>query len=320
MFDAIGMGMLCVDLVTNIQKLPVSNETEYISEFSMQGGGLVPTAIAAASRLGASCALMGKLGRDYYGSFCVEDLEYHGVDVGHVVQVPGLTTSFSIVMSEYSTKERAILHYRGSARDISEADLDFPFISQGRRLYLSSSDPLSVKCAKYAKSHGIPVVFDGDKHRSWVADMLADIDVFIGSEFFYRGEFGEDKNYERNIRSFCEKGPPIAVFTFGSSGCRGVAGGRYFTQDIFPVNVKDTMGAGDVFHGAFLYGLIQKWDVPQIARFASAVAAIKCTVIGGRAGIPDRAMTDEFLSTGKFDPTPLEERVLHYRQRGGVHG
>ena len=63
----------------------------------------------------------------------------------------------------------------------------------------------------------------------------------------------------------------------------------------FSVPVADTTGAGDVFHGAFIYGILQDWDLEDVIRFSHAVAAMKCMHIGARRGIPTISEVREFL-------------------------
>ena len=101
-----------------------------------------------------------------------------------------------------------------------------------------------------------------------------------------------------------KKGPSAVVFTFGSKGCRGLDKEGYFELPAFRVPVVDTVGAGDTFHGAFFYGLTHGYSLKETARFASAVSAIKCTCIGGRAGIPTPDITKKFLETGVIDSAP----------------
>ncbi|MCL2741388.1 MAG: PfkB family carbohydrate kinase, partial [Oscillospiraceae bacterium] len=119
-------------------------------------------------------------------------------------------------------------------------------------------------------------------------------------------------------RECCEAiiagGAEVAVFTLGAKGCIGMYEGGYFEAPTYDVEVKDTTGCGDVFHGAFVHGLIRGWDVPFIARFANAVASIKCTRLGGRAGIPDEATAMRFMETGVIDYAEIDERVEFYRR------
>lgn len=74
------------------------------------------------------------------------------------------------------------------------------------------------------------------------------------------------------------------------------------------------MGAGDVFHGAFLAALLKGKSHRECARYASAVSAIKCTRIGGRAGIPDESVLERFLETGEIDYEEIDRRVEYYRR------
>ena len=137
------------------------------------------------------------------------------------------------------------------------------------------------------------------------------MDYFVASEFVYNMSFS-DRDYERHMEDILEKGPSDVVFTFGSKGCRGLNKEGYFELPAFRVPVVDTVGAGDTFHGAFFYGLTHGYSLKETARFASAVSAIKCTCIGGRAGIPTPDITKKFLETGVIDSAPLMERVEAY--------
>ena len=76
------------------------------------------------------------------------------------------------------------------------------------------------------------------------------------------------------------------VQTVGIDGSYTVTADEQFHTPAFEVDVVDTTGAGDVFHGAYLAGLLRGWDLRRVAIFSSAVSAIKCTRLGGRAGIP----------------------------------
>ena len=105
-------------------------------------------------------------------------------------------------------------------------------------------------------------------------------DIFIGSEFVYEKMLEAGKSVKENCEYLYNKGPEIVIFTFGEKGCAGISKEGFFEIPAFDVDVKDTVGAGDVFHGAFLAAIVKGLSPKDAARFASGVAAIKCTRIG----------------------------------------
>lgn len=111
-------------------------------------------------------------------------------------------------------------------------------------------------------------------------------------------------------------GPSIVVFTLGAKGCVGYSEeDGFFQMPSFAVNVQDTVGAGDVFHGAYTVGLLRGLSSKEAARLATGVSCIKCTRIGGRAGIPDWNTVQRFLRTGEIDYTEIDQRVEFYRRK-----
>ena len=143
-------------------------------------------------------------------------------------------------------------------------------------------------------------------------DAISWIDIFIGSEFVYEKMLEVGKSVKENCEYLYNKGPEIVIFTFGEKGCAGISKEGFFEIPAFDVDVKDTVGAGDVFHGAFLAAIVKGLSPKDAARFASGVSAIKCTRIGGRAGIPNWEVTDNFLETGEIDYREIDERVKKY--------
>ncbi|MBI1928057.1 hypothetical protein HYR99_27915 [Candidatus Poribacteria bacterium] len=97
------------------------------------------------------------------------------------------------------------------------------------------------------------------------------------------------------VQRLCDLGARIAVVTLGERGCVAKWERGLFAFPAFPVNVVDTTGAGDAFHGGFIYGLLHDWSVAETVRFASAVAALNCCALGGRSGLPTLGMIERFL-------------------------
>jgi sugar/nucleoside kinase (ribokinase family) len=120
------------------------------------------------------------------------------------------------------------------------------------------------------------------------------VDVLITGEGFARGLTGVDDIWQAGA-AVLEMGPRVFVETVGDRGSYTITPQERFHTPAFQVDVVDTTGAGDVFHGAYIVGLLHGWRPRQIALFSSAVSAIKCTKLGGRAGVPSLDETLAFL-------------------------
>lgn len=311
--DVIGIGIPCVDLLANIPKMPKANKGTMIQDYSWQGGGKVPTAMVALARLGAQCGMIGIVDGCSYGKFCLDDFKAHGIDVSRMIVDDNGETPFSIVLSDDHTHGRSIIYYPGTNRDLVLEDLDKEYIQSARYLHLADDSPVSRQAAVWAREAGVVVVYDADSYHPGIEEMIPLIDVFIASEFYYKAVYGDDE-YEVNCRKIQSIGPDIVVFTLGEQGCVGVQGNGFFMEEGFSVKVIDTTGAGDVYHGAFISGLLQGWDARQTARYSNAVSAIKCTRMGGRAGIPTFDTVIKYLETGIIDYGEIDKRVAGYRR------
>jgi len=314
MIEVIGIGNPIMDFLIHTNKIPMTNGFSRLKDYSWQGGGKVPSALVALGRLGVKTGIIGIVGDDAFGRFCIEDFKRHNVDTSRIIVDPNGQTSFCICISEEETQGRSFIGRGFTLRELTVDDLDKDYITQGKFLHLSDMGQVAKQAAIWAKEKGVKVVFDADFYDEKIEKNYAAIDVFIASEFYYDAVF-KDENYEKNCKTIQEQGPEIVVFTFGERGSLGVYGNKYFEVPAFSVKVMDTTGAGDVYHGAFIYGLLQGWDIEYTARFSSAVAAIKCTRIGGRAGIPDLPTVEKFLKDGTIDYSEIDKRVDFYRDK-----
>ena len=314
-FDIVGLESPCVDLNINVENFPTPDGGERVLESSWQGGGKVATGMIAAARLHAKGAFIGTVGDDSYGEFCRRDFEAHGIDTCHLVKREKETTLFDVVVSDKKSMGRSILYYPGEApvRFMQVEELPDDYLKNTTYFYISQINETTLEAIKRAKSAGASIVMDADNYSPGDEEAFGLIDVMNGSEFYYKALFGNE-DYEANCRSLREKGPNIVVFTQGSKGCLGVGEEGFFTLPAYQVEVVDTVGAGDVFHGAFIAGLLQGYTSQETARLASAVSAVKCTRIGGRAGIPDWETVREFMETGRIDYREIEERIQYYKR------
>lgn len=311
--DVVGIGHPNVDFLSHIKSLPGPNESARLLDYSWQGGGKVSTALVALARLGASCGIMGTVGSDLFGRMCKKDFERHGVDTSRLITDEGCETALALVISEEATRGRNIICNTGTNHRLEPGELDAEYIRGAKFLHLSDSTATTQTAADIARRAGVRVAFDADEYSPGIQAMLPDIDVFVASEFYYKAVFC-DGDYEKNCKSLLGLGPSVVVFTLGGKGCVGADAGGFFSEPTFDVPVVDTVGAGDVFHGAFIFGLLQGFAPARAARFANAVSSIKCTRIGGRAAIPDLATVTEFIKTGRIDYSEIDRRSAFYRE------
>ena len=178
-------------------------------------------------------------------------------------------------------------------------DLDREYITRAQYLHVDGKHhAAALQAAKWMHEAGKTVVMDGSKTDGPVSDRLGTlvehVDVLITGTGFAKGLTGRADIWEAG-RSILEMGPRIFVETVGEKGSYTVTQDEEFHTPAFQVDVVDTTGAGDVFHGAYIVGLLHGWSLRQIAQFSTAVSAIKCTQLGGRAGIPTYDGTLAFL-------------------------
>jgi ribokinase len=153
----------------------------------------------------------------------------------------------------------------------------------------------SIEAARQAKEMGFTVVMDAGTLREGYQELVCMVDVLIASERFGSALVGPDKPVHKALEVLSQWGPKEVVITLGPKGSIGWSGGERASQKAFPIDAVDTTGAGDVYHGAYIYGLLRGWNMADCMRFASAVSALKCMEIGARKGIPTLEETRDFM-------------------------
>ncbi|MDO8684047.1 MAG: PfkB family carbohydrate kinase [Armatimonadota bacterium] len=284
-FDVIGLGYSAIDYLGVVPFYPGLDDKVQMLDFSKQGGGPVATAMVTLARLGAKAAYIGKVGDDDFGQFILDQMKIEGVDTRGAVVCPGESSRFSFIIVDKDTGKRTII-WKTMEKPLRVDEIDRDLILSGKILHLDGHErETSLAAANWANEAGIPVSLDAGSVRPGIDELIEHVDVLVTSRRFaidYTGETDPMAAARKMLRGRTR----INAVTSGEEGCACTDGEDEFHIPAFEVNVVDTTGAGDVFHGAFIYGLLQKWGLRQIAEFASAVAAIKCAKLGGRAGIP----------------------------------
>jgi len=298
-FEVVGMGLNSVDFLTVVPKFPTPNSKMEMLQFSKQGGGQVATAMVALSRWGVKTKYIGKVGEDELGQFSLHSIRQEGVDVSSVTIEPNATNQFAMIIVDGPTGERTILWNRDERLMYREGELQKQEVCSGKILHLDGHDiHAALQCARWAKEEGILTIIDLDKVEPLTYKLIKEIDFVITSSRFptlYTGI----SDRKKALLELQKHSTGFVCATLGQEGTIALLNGEIITEKGLKVNVVDTTGAGDVFHGGFVYGLIQNWEVAEILRFANAVAALKCRGLGGRRGIPSIEEVQRFLSEEK---------------------
>jgi len=287
-FDVIGIGCCAFDFLLIVpEKFKLDARTD-ISEFAMQGGGPIGTGLVTLARLGAKTLYLGKLADDQFGHFLYEDFKKEGVDTGRIIFEKGASSTIAFILVHESTGKRTIfVPHQLNAVHLYRGEINLEVVKSTRVLYIDSFYPeVSRDAAEIAKRNGVMVVLGIEGMTRQTPGLIKSSDVFIGDEEFLK-DFTGRRNYLEGIKKLQAKyKDKIIVVTVGTQGSYVASGNEIFHTPAFRVRAKDTTGAGDVYHAAFIYGLLKKWDLHYTARFASATAALKCLSLGGRQGIP----------------------------------
>lgn len=308
--QVVGIGMSTLDVLIRLKEMPTWENGARFSAFGLDGGGPVATAMVAAARLGARAAYVGVAGSDIAGQLKVRFLQENGLDLGHLIVREVPERSVIIVYVQEGTGERV---FSGPAdahgKPLAPDDLDRDWILSADYLHLDGHHgEAALAAAQWMQAAGKTVVFDGGRTRGAVSplsrEIIRHVDVLICGEGYTTALTGEQDLW-RSAEGALALGPRVVVQTLGAAGSFTLTEEERFHTPAFVVDVVDTTGAGDVFHGAYIVGLLQGWDLRATALFSSAVSAIKCTQLGGRAGIPTLAGALAFLAErGLALPTP----------------
>jgi sugar/nucleoside kinase (ribokinase family) len=302
-FDILGIGHSCYDTFGLLNVMPLPDTAAWLDALECQGGGAATQAMVAAARLGMKTAVAAALGDDPEGLYLKGDFEQEGINIEGLRIIPGAGTSRAFALVEGSTGRRTLFVYAGSLPELSLDDDLKKLILRSRMVHLDATVyQLALDAAAFARGRGIPVSLDGCEDRAGREKILALVeatDILIGNEWYPPAVTGiEDP--EEALLALARMGPGVVISTRGREGAWLADGGRLKKFPPYPVPVKDTTGAGDVFHGAFLAAHLRGMTAERAVSYAAAAAAINCMTLGGRKGIPRGETLDAFMREHGF--------------------
>jgi sugar/nucleoside kinase (ribokinase family) len=292
------IGMPVRDLAFRIEAIPSRGSKVPASQFEEIAGGNALNAAIGIARLGGRAALCGPMGdaAETSAHYIFDKLAQEGIDSRHLVHVPGLVTPISAIMIDPSG-ERTILTFRDPALwSVRLPNADVLLKNCGAVLIESRCAAFATDLCAEARRRNIPVVVDGDGVMSLSEGLLTASSHLIFSSEAVRATAGIDDDAGA-LRKIATLTSSFVAATRGPQGTLWLdPSGAFQEAAAFPVHTVDTLGAGDIFHGAFTLALTEGQAVPVALRFASAAAALKCTRFGGAFACPQRFEVEAFLS------------------------
>ena len=284
----VGVGHDCLDYLCTVEAYPPEDGSTHITAMTCAGGGAAATAVAAASRLGVPAGMVDVLGDDDTGARIRALLEQDGVDTSSIRTVPGGRSSVSYVMIDPAHGSRTKFPYPAALPPIGWDADQVRTVQNARAVHLDGTRYAdALRAAQLAKAAGVTVSLDGcsmqaDNEKNRALASMSDILIM---NYRYPVMVTGIDDYEKALLEMAHWGPEVVIGTQGERGCLAVIGGRVRRFPAYPVQVADTTGAGDVFHGAFLAGRLRGLELEENIR--------------GRAGIPTWEETMAFLERRK---------------------
>lgn len=295
--DCLGLGIAPADILMGIENFPKPGLKIDATGMVMQGGGPVPTAMVTLARLGMKPALLAVVGDDLLGDFVTRGLELDKVDTSYIIVKNNQPTAVASGWFEKNSGRRTIVLELNI--DLKPQDIKLSTLPAVRTVHLDGRYlPACLKLARWARKNSIPVALDVGSMRNDVTEILPLIDHLVCAKayaFPYTASRTAKEAIEK-LRKICHGAIVVTLGTKGSLGWREKDG--YIYQKAYKVNTIDTTGAGDVYHGAYLFGLLNDYNLKERMKFASAAAAMKCSKAGGRTGIPNLKQLAAFLKKG----------------------
>ena len=287
-FDVVGVGLNATDTLILVPRFPAYAGKEPFVDEMYSPGGQVASAMVACAKLGLRTKYIGTVGDDERGRIQIDSLQGTGINLDHVQIRKGCANQSAYIVIDQATGERTVLWRRSDCLRLEPNEITPEMITCSRLLHIDGHDTAAVgRAAAIARQHNIPVTVDVDTVYHGFDKVLPNVDYLITSSEFPVRWTGEGDPFRALILIQEEYGMKVAAMTLGSFGSIARMDGKFCYSPAFVVNCVDTTGAGDVFHGAYCYGVLQGLSIRDTLDLSNAMAALNCTAIGARGGIQD---------------------------------
>jgi len=293
--DVLCVGATSFDLTFSVDEHPESDDKSIANSFFSCGGGPAANAAVCVSRLGRTSALIGYIGNDSFGDIHLNELKNERVNTDFIVRGSNPTPISTILVKPNG--HRALVNFKDETNGIKESEIDLSAIKPKVILFDGHEPHISPKIIDWAKENNIPTILDAGSLHKGTEYLMDKVDYLVASEKFAL-QVTKETNPNKMLELIAKVNPQV-VITFGEKGLIWKMDEATGSYDSFKINAIDTTGAGDAFHGAFAYALALEFSWNRILEFSSAVAALCCTKIGARTGMPYLNEVEDFLSNNR---------------------
>jgi sulfofructose kinase len=313
-FDVVGVGLNATDTLLVVPHFPAYGGKVPFHDEILSPGGQVASAVVTCARLGLRAKYIGTVGDDERGRVQMDSLRGSGVNLDDVQIRAGCGNQSAYIIIDQSTGERTVFWSRPECLAMAADEITENMIAGARLLHIDGHDtPAVERAASLARKHSIPVTVDVDTIYAGFERVLPNVDYLLASSEFPARWTKEEDPFRALALIQKEYGMKVAAMTLGAHGALALQDGHYIYSPAFVVNCIDTTGAGDVFHGAFCYAVLQDMPMGEALDFSNAMAALNCTALGARGGIQSAAEARQLM--GRVERRAHPDFVRHTRSR-----
>lgn len=279
-YQGLFVGLISLDVIYLVKHLPQANQKMVASDYTVAAGGPAANAAVTFSYLGNQGAVLGVLGAHPVKHLIAEDLKTQGVSIADLNPSHLDPPPTSSIMVTESTGDRAVVSLNALRLQVAPEQIP-PHILQGVDLVLIDGHQMAVgrAIAYQAKAQRIPVIIDGGSWKPGFETVLALADYVVCSANFHPPGC---KTAPETLSYLRELGVPHIAITHGAEPIEFISEGVSGRLPVAQIKPVDTLGAGDIFHGAFCHYLLQSNFQDALAQ-AAQVAAYACQFFGTRS-------------------------------------
>ena len=299
--DVVGVGLNATDTLILLREFPERGSKHEFESASILPGGQVATAMVACQSWGLRTRYVGKFGDDHAAALHRAEFARAGVET-QLATVPDCQSHQSIILvDQYG--ERTVLRRRDSRLAHQPTEFQREWITTARALLLDGHDTAAaIQAAEWARAARIPVIADLDDLYPGIDYLLPNIDYLITSKDI-PGRISSESDLRKSLQLVQKKfSNKLTAATLGHEGVLAYDGAKFHYSPAYNVNTADTTGAGDIFHAAFIYALLQNWPAARQLDFACAAAALNCTAVGARGGIAPLEEIERLIAANRRHP------------------